>query len=128
MSNHFISKHTGLHFLDQKEDLILTGLLSVALSQPSCDLSKVMIDISTILDDINALVDEGLHIPIFKYRKVPFCKTTTVEVPLYCICWTPWIDGSTAKIIWFQSYKGKFRENIQKFQNFYISLLSLTNT
>lgn len=114
MSNHFIAKHTGVHFLDQKEDLILTELLFVALTQPSCDLSKVMIDISTLLDDRNAFVDEGLHIPIFKYRKVPFCRTTTVEVVFV----GPHGSMEVQLRLYGSNLTRKFRENIQKFKIF----------
>ena len=98
----FKAKHTGVQFSEESEDILLAGLLYHACSHPSTDLSVVRFSEQELMDDIKSFMEGETSIN-FKREAGPFCKSK--DVSLYCICHTPWIEGSTSKVIYGNNQK-----------------------
>ena len=103
----FTTVNIGVQFKDGQEDILLAGLLFLALNNRSCsDLAKVAFDISRLKEELVALVSENgsdrkmSSLISYQQTSKPFCRTTRKSVGVYCLCQTTWIEGSTAKAIY----------------------------
>ena len=80
--------------MDEKEDIILAGLLFFAMKDPSIVLSKVVFDANILKHELLELVGEESTSITCQRASQSFCQITQ-QVKLFCICHTPWIEGTT---------------------------------
>ena len=93
---------------DGTEDVILAGLVVSACSNDSAtvELSNVRYPQIDVLDkEISLFLRHELEMLTTEVASAPFCKTRCEEVNLYCLCRSPWIEGSTSKAIYGQNQK-----------------------
>lgn len=102
---HFEVIHSGVQFIDGKEDIILAGLLFFAMENTSTVLTKIVFDVNILKKELLELVQDERTSITCRCEATPFCQTITQQVKLYCICQTPWIEGTTAKAIYGSKLK-----------------------
>ena len=80
----------------------------IACSEPQINLSKVRINVPFVTQQIyNVSLGKSQSIQSLKFdiARGAFCKANIVTVALHCICFRPWIDGSTSAIIYEKNQK-----------------------
>ena len=84
------------------EDVLLAGLLYFICSSPDNNLSNVRYNTSLLKSELITFLSDEDSVLCFTYQEEtrPFCKTNHEEVPLYCLCKSPWIEGTTSKAIY----------------------------
>ena len=104
----FIASYPGVQLSDCDDtDLVLTGLLLLAITKPNIDLAKVRMSTSAITEKIQGIMLNKTKSIAMEYEVAPgpFCKARVVKVSLYCHCFRPWIDGTSAAKIFGKEVK-----------------------
>ncbi len=101
----FRAHHLGVQFCDENQDVLLAALLLHVCSDPSVDISHIRCNMSTIVREIGSFMDDEIETFSFSYSELAFCETEVEEVMLFCICRSPWIEGSTSKAIYGSKQK-----------------------
>ena len=82
----------------------MAGLLYHACAFPDIDLSVVRFSEPNLKHDVKLFMENNSLLR-FKREAGPFCKNEEEDIALYCICHTPWIEGSTSKAIYGANQK-----------------------
>ena len=101
--------HSGVQFCTEiggyTADILTATLLMIACSKPLVDLSKVRIDVPLATQQIYSISLGKTRSLQFDIATSAFCKGNVVTVALHCICFLPWIDGSTSATIYGKNQK-----------------------
>ena len=100
----FIARHSGVQFSDDNEDTVLAAVLSHLYLFPHIQ------DVTTIRCNEERVIEDLLNC---KYPKqstshtdgLSFFETQDEVVELHCLCCSPWIKGSTSKVMYGDKQK-----------------------
>ena len=84
---------------------MIAGLLLLAITKPDIDLAIVRINTSAIIQQIQGMMLRKSICFDYEIAVGPFCKERVLNVPLYCHCFCPWIDGTSAARIFGKDLK-----------------------
>ena len=109
----FVDVHSGVQFCTEDNsgytaDIVTATFLIIACSEPQINLSKIRIDVSFVTQQFHCVsLGKSQSIQSLKLdiARGAFCKANVVTVALHCICFCPWIDGSTLAIIYEKNQK-----------------------
>ena len=137
----FIAKHSGVHFSSGgesgvqfssggEEDIILAGLVYHFCTYPQLDVSNVRVNITEFSQQLMAFVTGESTTLTIQYSEIPFCKTVDETVDVYCLCRTPWIEGTTSLAIYGSKKQKNFNMHMcckceQWFHKYCLSLCHL---
>lgn len=99
--------HLGVQFAEENEaDTLLTALLLQMCEQPECDITTVRCDILSVLNVIHTFIHKN-KVKMNPFTSADECFTADKEeqVPLICICRSPWIEGTTWKVLYGNKQK-----------------------
>lgn len=104
---------------DDKADVITAVLLVSACNNSETDLVNVRVDVNTAMAQLQSIqLDDEVTLDLEVVSK-EYCKTKVNKVDLYCICKTPWIEGSTSACIYGDRQKHFNMHQCCKCKNWY---------
>ena len=92
--------YLGVQFAEGNEDALLAALLLHMCAKPECDITTVRCNVSSVLQSIHTFVHKSMVDITFSYTDQCFTANKEEQVPLICICRSPWIEGTTSKAIY----------------------------
>ena len=114
-----ITIQSGVQLCDDKPDEVTACLLILACINPSKELSQVRINVNTTTEQLLQFQNDmkgSLRVEVVSSE---YCKTVVTQVPLYCYCMTPWIQGSTSVAIYGSKQKEFNVHNCCKCDNWF---------
>lgn len=123
-----MAKLSGVQYSQNNEDILLGGLLFACCNSDS-DLSCIRFDIKLLMHEIQEFMTDDRKFVSFQHAKTAFCRTAQERVYLYCLCRTPWLEGTTSKAIYGENQKA-FDSHVcvncgNWFHNYCLSVCSL---
>ncbi len=98
-------EHSGVQFVENDEDILLAALLLISCHKPTQELSRVRYQMKVLKKELNQFMNGIIDCFSFACEPGSFCKSKSDNVPLICICRTPWIEGSTSKAVYREKQK-----------------------